>query len=602
MSDMNESGMNEEQSVKKVFLQRLFPVSLSVLLMQLCTVISSMMVGNFVGSEALVVLSLVHPVYFIFTMVGALLSAGGSTLAAQRLGKNDERGVKLAFSVSFAALMLVSAAVILVWIFGLEHIPDVLGVPESYRDMAKAYLQAYLPGGIALMGIYFPFNYLKLMGAQKAVAGIFGCAAGLTALFGHIFINLMEMGIFGAGLAVTAGFWSAFAAGMTLLGKKGGAFRFGIKDFGLLASSGGKELLNILFIGSPSAANSFFNMLRSICMNRIVAAALGDAGLTSMNLILNAISFSMAVANGAGMTLAPFVGMFSGEKDNPGLRGIVKTALFAGLITMGIFAAVLFAAAPGFCAAFKVSESGLLAQGVTAIRRFAPSLLPMLINFVLISFYQSSGKTMLSNIITFARAFGFVSLFAFCLAKAGGGEPVWFAFLASEISALLLGLFLARSFSARKKHVSRILLLDTLHEEEGKFIFFDVPANNEGAAEGSRKITGFCEQNGLSPRLTMAMELAIEEILISFNNNAVSSEKNKKSGEDFNSIRVLISQEEVILRIRCMGKSYDPITAAAADDDLFSDAMGIKMILKMSKRMSYTYALGINNLTIFFEH
>lgn len=82
--------MEERRFINRIYLRSLVPVTLSVLLVQLCSIINNLIVGNLIGSDALAVMSLVSPIGFIFATVGSLLAVGGSIQAAHGIGERNQ--------------------------------------------------------------------------------------------------------------------------------------------------------------------------------------------------------------------------------------------------------------------------------------------------------------------------------------------------------------------------------------------------------------------------------------------------------------------------------------------------------------------------------
>jgi len=158
---------NEKQLVKNIYLQSLWAVTFAVLLVQMCTIINSLMVGNFIGKEGLAVLSIVSPVGFVFATIGSLLAVGGSIKAAHYIGQNNREGcnaclysaikIMIVFGIAFTVLIIVFVEPLMGW----------LKVPEEIYDQTKQYLLVYAPVAFAAMAIYVPFNFFKINGIQR---------------------------------------------------------------------------------------------------------------------------------------------------------------------------------------------------------------------------------------------------------------------------------------------------------------------------------------------------------------------------------------------------------------------------------------------------
>jgi hypothetical protein len=102
----------------------------------------------------------------------------------------------------------------------------------------------------------------------------------------------------------------------------------------------------------------------------------------------------------------------------------------------------------------------------------------------------------------------------------------------------------------------------------------------------------FCEDNDIPPKQTMAVSLAVEEITMLVSEYALNPQK-----LDYIDIRFVKTSEKMIMRIRYAGKKFNPIEFYKSSPDNV-EIIGIKMILSLTKSMTYDNAFGINNLLI----
>jgi len=398
------------------------------------------------------------------------------------------------------------------------------------------------------------------------------------------------MGMAGIGIATTVANWSASLPGLILLYTKKGGFVRPSKR------KSKKMVLDMIVAGSPSAINNFATFLRALCLNLIILDSLGSDGLSVFSIVTTVFMFSVIITNGTSLSMASFAAVFSSEKDVKSLKQIFVEALTAAVVLMSVFVLLVEIFPAGICRMFSITDAALVSKCVFALRIFAVSLIICAVNTIFSTFYQSIKKTILSNVITAFRGFVFVVLFAWILSSYCKSDFIWFAFIIAEVLTLIMTLAIALVYSRHKADLSPVLLVDIKYQEEGHYYAFSVNNDDAMAAECSAKITEFCEQNDMSPKLTMAIGLAIEEILVSFNNHAL---KNKSESVTSN-VRILVMPDVVVLRFRMVGEMFNPLEYADANDDLLSDAIGIKMVQKMSEVVMYDRVFGVNNLTILF--
>jgi hypothetical protein len=149
------------------------------------------------------------------------------------------------------------------------------------------------------------------------------------------------------------------------------------------------------------------------------------------------------------------------------------------------------------------------------------------------------------------------------------------------------------------------LLLDADIFQNERSIDFSVGERDTDVAEASEKISGFCEACELSSKETMYLSLTIEEILMLINKYSYRVKE-----EHYSDVRIVVTEDEVTLRIRNIGERFNPVAYyyetmdhQGREDDGENDMpvdeiIGIGMIIKIAKHIEYFDTYGINNLAI----
>lgn len=583
--------MEERRFINRIYLRSLVPVTLSVLLVQLCSIINNLIVGNLIGSDALAVMSLVSPIGFIFATVGSLLAVGGSIQAAHGIGERNQNTGNKALCLSLITVAVIGFTLTIIGYLFMNPVLSLFGASDELREPARNYLSAYIPSAVAAMGIYIPFNFLKINGGQRYSVILFGIMVVCNIALDFLFVKVFSLGMLGVGLATTLANWAAFLPGVFLLFRKKGGFSI------VSVKKGGKALGNMIFSGSPSAVNNFCNFLRTLFLNMLILQALGKSGLSVFSVIATITAFAVALSNGAAMSMTPFAAVFSSERDCESQRQLFFCSTAAGVITMGVFSLIVGIFPREICALFSITENSTLEIASHAIPMFAMSLVLSMVNSLLIAFHQSNKHMLVANILTVIRAFAAAVLSAFLFVRAADYEKIWLSFFIAETVTIVAAVLIAILCSSKREATSKLLMIDTSAQKKGKYIAFTVKPDNAAASEAAAKIADFCEQNDLSQKITMAISIAIEEIIVSFNEHSIGTLALKKHCLG-SSVRILILDDMVILRFRTNGKIYDPVDAAMHDADPMSDTLGIKMVQALAKSVAYNRVFGINNLTI----
>ena len=94
--------------INRKFIMYLVPSILMIFAMQFGSLVDGILVGNFIGNDALSASSLVLPILYIVQIPGFAIGVGGAIVVANLLGKRDIVGAKKAFSFSMIVGMSIS--------------------------------------------------------------------------------------------------------------------------------------------------------------------------------------------------------------------------------------------------------------------------------------------------------------------------------------------------------------------------------------------------------------------------------------------------------------------------------------------------------------
>ena len=571
--------------IADTFRRFLFPTILSLLGGTICNLTDGIIVGNLLGNDGLAAMSIVTPVFFIFTTLGSLIGVGGATLAAVRVGKNDMDGVNRLFSLSLALMLITGAVFSALGMVFLQPLLTFLGAEGDIRLLAEDYCRHFIPGAWTTMLIYIPLNFFRITGKPGLGAWMFGAMA-----LGNIGLSLLLMLPLGMGIGGVA-LGTVLGTGLALLVSLKGFFE---KDSVLRLCAFGGELKTIpalLSTGSPMALTNLLTVLRTLLYNRLLLSMLGTAGVTVFAVLSNVNTFALAILSGVSQTLAPLTGVFYGERDTQSAKRVMSVAIRWGLCLITGFALLLALLWKPVCLAFGVTDPALFSSARLALSLFAVSLLPAMVNSLFQFHFMTIRIVWLANVISVCRCLLMPLLMSLLLAQTTP-EGVWSGFPAGEALTILTFLLLARLYS-KKSGLSRTLLLNDKAQREGKAIAFSVMSDTDAVMEASEKISAFCENNDLDAKRSMLISLSLEELLLSTIEHAFDGQR----GESMD-VRLFVSGEDVIMRIRNGGREYDAIRFFREHPDDIEESLGISMIVAGARDVKYTRTLGVNNLTV----
>jgi Na+-driven multidrug efflux pump len=154
-------------SIWKSILWFAIPLLIGNLFQQLYNTADAMVVGNFVGKNALAAVGASSPI--INTLIGLFMgiAAGAGVVIANYFGANDIKKLKKAVHTSAALTLVMSVILTIIGLVATNPILKLVGIPEDIFDNASLYLAIYF-GGISFALIYnMGAGVLRAIGDSK---------------------------------------------------------------------------------------------------------------------------------------------------------------------------------------------------------------------------------------------------------------------------------------------------------------------------------------------------------------------------------------------------------------------------------------------------
>jgi Na+-driven multidrug efflux pump/anti-sigma regulatory factor (Ser/Thr protein kinase) len=579
-----------EQFVGKLVQKYLFPSICALLGIQASGFINSIIIGRILGEAGLGVISLVAPISLVYFSIGSRLGVGSSIVSSIALGRGDKEQCRQVYTQAYLITLGVGIILTATGLLNLERIVILLGAQDEYFHAAYEYVRNYVLGGMGMLLVYIPLNYLRITGKPRWAMAMLLLMSVFQIIGLWIFVILLNLGVGGTALASVAGGILTFFAGAAMLRNKHSVLRF------RRPAAPGKQFILLVSAGSPSALNNICQAVQIFCIN-LLFVRMGVRGfLPSYSLVFTISEVLLAVILGISQTALPLVGLSFGERDFRSIRIVMKKALGTGSLIVGACTLLLLAAHRELGGLFGLQDPLILRQTGIGFIFLAASLNLSFINNVIMNYFSATGRTAIANGIVISRMVLFMVLPAYTLFPMLHIYSVWISLILTELITIGLVYLMITLQHAKNPRLSRYLLLDESLMENSKIIDFSVKNTSGDVASASEKISGFCEENGVPPQKTLRISLAIEEMIMMINRYSL-----KEGGTEYTEVRLMILGERIVMRIRNLGKYFNPVAYYYDNKDTEAgreQTLGIAMILKMAQKTEYQETFGVNNLLI----
>lgn len=200
--------------IMKKLLRFAFPIMVGNVLQQLYNVVDTLIVGRFLGRNALAAVGSSYTLMVFVTSIILGLCMGSSAFFSMQFGRRDrdrlEKGIYMAFlmigSVTVTLNVLVYA--------GIQGILAFLRVPDEVAPFMKEYLLWIFAGIVATFLYNFVANFMRALGNSMIPLCFLGVSAVLNIFLDLYFIRVLGWGVGGAAAATVI---SQYAAGIGIL-------------------------------------------------------------------------------------------------------------------------------------------------------------------------------------------------------------------------------------------------------------------------------------------------------------------------------------------------------------------------------------------------
>ena len=193
--DLTEGGITGR------LLRFALPLMAGNLLQQLYNVADTLIVGRFLGADALAAVGSAYTLMTFLTSILLGLCMGSSAFFSIQFGRRDTERLKNSFFLAFVLIGLAALALNALSFAGLDWIIRALQVPETVVPLMREYL-FYIFFGILATFLYNYFaNLLRAVGNSVVPLVFLGVSAVLNIVLDLVFVLVCRWGVAGAAVA-----------------------------------------------------------------------------------------------------------------------------------------------------------------------------------------------------------------------------------------------------------------------------------------------------------------------------------------------------------------------------------------------------------------
>ena len=317
-----------------------YPIMLGMFFQQLYNTVDAVIVGNFVGKEALAAVggSTSHLINLLVNFFTGL-SSGATVVISQYYGGDQRQDTAEAVHTAFALALAGGAGIMLIGLFGSKAALTAMGVPDDVMVYALTYIRVYFCGMIPAMIYNMGSGILRAVGDTKRPFYFLMAAALTNIVLDLLFVVVFHLSVFGVGLATTLSQLLSAVLTLRCFLRTPEVYRLSLKKIRFHMA----KFRNIILIGFPAGLQSTMYSISNITIQGTINS-FGTNYMAAWTAFGKTDSLFWLGMNAIGISITTFMGQNFGARRYDRLKQGFRigtaittaiTLLITGLIYFG---------------------------------------------------------------------------------------------------------------------------------------------------------------------------------------------------------------------------------------------------------------------------
>ncbi len=376
----------------KLILNFIWPLLLGNTFQQLYNMVDTVIVGKFVGANALAAVGSTGTIMFLVMGLANGMATGFTVLTSQKYGAGELEATRKTVAIGVLLAVIVCTVLTITSLAIMHTLLTIMNTPAEIYDDAYAYISTICMGIFALVFYNLFASFLRAVGNSTMPLVFLIVSAFLNIILDLVFIINFHMGVRGAALATDVAQGISAILCIIYIYSKVDVLRPRREDWRLHACYTRRQLA----IGVPMALQFGITASGTMVMQAAINiyGAVAVAGFTAAGKVQNLLTTGMM---SIGQTMAAYVGQNYGKRDmariDEGVREANKIGVIYSLVSGVLTVALLPYLLRMFFAA-DVDLDALLPYARTYIPISVVCFIPLAMIFIFRNTIQGCGYGM----------------------------------------------------------------------------------------------------------------------------------------------------------------------------------------------------------------
>ena len=385
-----------EGSIPVKMLTFALPLFLGNLFQQLYNVADSLIVGNFIGADALAAVS--SSGSLIFLMVGFFngMSVGAGVVTARYFGARDTKNLERSIHTTVAFGIAAGLALMVIGVLTTPLILKLMGTPEDVLPSSISYFRTYFCGSLAFVLYNIFVGIMQSVGDSKRPLFYLMIATVVNIVLDLLFVGVFKWGVWSAAFAtVISQFISALLCLRTLLTTTE-EYRVDIKKicFDMFM------LKQIIQNGLPTGLNNSIIAIANVVVQSNINA-FGKMAVAGCGAYSKIEGFGFLPINCFTMALTTFISQNLGAKQFERAKKGARFGILCSVILAETIGIIIYLFAPQLIGIFN-SDPAIVEYGVIQARIVTLFYCLLAYSHCLASIFRGAGKSTIPMLVMLA--------------------------------------------------------------------------------------------------------------------------------------------------------------------------------------------------------
>lgn len=320
----------------KLILLFSIPLLIGNIFQQFYSMVDTIIVGRFVGVEALAAVGTTSSMVFLVNGFVMGLTSGFAVLISQKYGAKDEAGVKKAVASSITLSIIATIIVTFISVISAKPLLALMNTPSNIMKDASTYIIILYAGNVAIIFYNMMAAILRALGDSKTPLYFLIVSSVLNIILDLLLIINFKMGVAGAAYATVISQGVSALLCVIYTYKKYKILRLKKEDFKVKKKYYRKHLK----VGIPMALQFSITAIGIMTVQSAINI-FGSTVIASYAAASKVLQLVMQPATTLGVTMATYCGQNIGAKRYDRIKLGVKKCVQISIITSLISAMVL---------------------------------------------------------------------------------------------------------------------------------------------------------------------------------------------------------------------------------------------------------------------